>query len=190
MRYHRQSLIPWLGLVLIAAVLAGCGGTPAATTVPEPPAAPEPTAVPEPVQEPTKAPEPTAVPEPVQEPTTEPEPAAADISADDVVRMPMDELKTLIDEGAEVIILDNRPGPDYRNGHIKGAISLPWGIELDPAAVADLSKDAAVVTYCDCGPGEADSADMAAKLIRMGFKDVKTLAPGWYEWFEAGYPTE
>jgi rhodanese-related sulfurtransferase len=54
-----------------------------------------------------------------------------------------------------------------------------------------LSPNIPVVTYCDCGPGEADGADVARQLIAMGFKDVKTLAdPSITGWTDAGYPTE
>jgi hydroxyacylglutathione hydrolase len=109
----------------------------------------------------------------------------------DVPRITIQELKEMMDKGTEVIIIDTQPRAIYAMGHIKGAISLPWKSQIALEDVWSLASDVPVVTYCDCGPGEADSADMAAQLIRMGFDNVKTLKdPSIRGWKEAGYPME
>ena len=51
-------------------------------------------------------------------------------------------------------------------------------------------KDKLIITYCDCGPGEADSVDVANQLTEAGYRNVKTLADGWSAWIEAGYPVD
>jgi rhodanese-related sulfurtransferase len=106
-----------------------------------------------------------------------------------VPRISIEELKELIDSGADMVIVDVQPASVYSSCHIKGAISIPWSMELGEADIAKLPKDKPIITYCDCGPGEADSADTAAKLIGKGFKDVKVLAdPSIRGWEELGYP--
>lgn len=111
-------------------------------------------------------------------------------SSDDVVRMSVKELKETLDSGAGVVIADNRPKGDFDRQRIKGAVSLPWGMDVAPAAKKILPSDKLIVTYCACGPGESDSADVAAQLLSAGFKNVKTLKDGWEAWEAAGYPTE
>jgi rhodanese-related sulfurtransferase len=109
----------------------------------------------------------------------------------DVPRITIQELKEMMDKGKEVTIIDTQPRAIYAMGHIKGAVSLPWKSQIALEDVWSLASDVLVVTYCDCGPGEADSADMAAQLIRMGFANVKTLKdPSIRGWKEAGYPIE
>jgi hydroxyacylglutathione hydrolase len=109
----------------------------------------------------------------------------------DVPRISIEELKAMLDSGTPVTIIDAQPESIYAEGHIKGAISLPWKSQLDLEDVWTLPNDIPIVTYCDCGPGESDSADIAAQLIEMGFDDVKVLKdPAVRGWKEAGYPIE
>jgi len=109
----------------------------------------------------------------------------------DVPRITIQELKEIMDKGTELTIIDTQPRAIYAMGHIKGAVSIPWKSQIVLEDVWSLASDVPIVTYCDCGPGEADSADMAAQLIRMGFDDVKTLKdPSIRGWKEAGYPVE
>lgn len=109
----------------------------------------------------------------------------------DVPRITIQELKEMMDKGTKVTIIDTQPRAIYAMGHIKGAISLPWKSQIALEDVWSLANDVLVVTYCDCGPGETDSADMAAQLIRMGFDNVKALKdPSIRGWKEAGYPLE
>jgi len=109
----------------------------------------------------------------------------------DVPRITIQELKEMMDKGTEVTIIDTQPRAIYAMGHIKGAISLPWKSQIALEDVWSLASDVPVVIYCDCGPGEADSADVASQLIRMGFDNVKALKdPSIRGWKEAGYPIE
>ncbi len=109
----------------------------------------------------------------------------------DVPRISIQELKAMLDKGTPVTIIDAQPKSIYEEGHIKGAISLPWKSQIDLEDVWSLPSDIPIVTYCDCGPGESDSADIAAQLIGMGYDDVKVLRdPAIRGWKEAGYPIE
>ena len=109
----------------------------------------------------------------------------------DVPRISLQELKGMMDKGTPVMIIDVQPAGIYAEGHIKGAISLPASQRIKLEDVWDFPYDKLIVTYCDCGPGEADSADAAAQLIKFGFDDVKVLAdPSIRGWKAANYPLE
>jgi rhodanese-related sulfurtransferase len=108
----------------------------------------------------------------------------------DAPRISIQELKEMMDKGTAVTIVDAQPADIYAAGHIKGAVSVPWKSEIKMEDVFSLPSDLPIVTYCDCGPGESDSADVADQLIRMGY-DVKVLKdPSIKGWKEAGYPME
>ncbi|QEM69483.1 hypothetical protein FO488_15855 [Geobacter sp. FeAm09] len=109
----------------------------------------------------------------------------------DIPRITIDELKTLIDKKVDVVILDAQLKSIYDAGHIKGAISFPWKADLTDSDVSEIPKDKLVVTYCDCGPGETDSSDLAFQLLGLGFPDVKILLnPAIRGWKKLGYPLE
>ena len=112
-------------------------------------------------------------------------------TAQDVLRISIQELKKMMDGGKPVTIIDAQPKDVYKAGHIKGAISLPWKSQIPLEEMWNIPKDKPIVTYCDCGPGESDSADVASQLIQFGFEDVKVLGdPSIKGWREAGYPIE
>ncbi len=114
--------------------------------------------------------------------------AAAQI---EVPRITIHELKGMIDQGVSVLILDTRPRAIFEKGHIMGAISFPWKARITLQDVSDLPHDKLIVTYCNCGSGDADSANVAEHLVELGFSNVKVLAdPSIRGWKQAGYPLE
>lgn len=149
----------------------------ATTTLPTP----EPTALP--TAEPTEAePTDTPAPEEVDGPPTSPE---------QMPRISVEELKALMDSGERIAVVDVRPKESFDLGHIAGAISFPWKSQLTMGDVELLPMSLPMVTYCDCGEGEADSADVAFQLLSFGVQDVKVLAhPAIEGWIEAGYPSQ
>jgi rhodanese-related sulfurtransferase len=93
-------------------------------------------------------------------------------------------------QSGEVLFLDARPESQYVEGHIKGAVNLPWQ-DLDRYFMEVLEKfdgPEAIITYCD---GEACdlSHELALFLNEMGFENVYVLVNGWSAWREAGLPT-
>jgi len=108
----------------------------------------------------------------------------------DMPRIGIEELKALMDKGTPVTIIDVQPKGIYAEGHIKGAISLPASKRITLEDVWSIPSDQLIVTYCDCGPGEADSAEAASQLFMFGY-DVKVLSdPSIRGWKSAGYPIE
>jgi rhodanese-related sulfurtransferase len=108
-----------------------------------------------------------------------------------ISRISIDELKAMIDGGQDIVILDAQPKEVYDMEHIKGAISFPWAMKIEPRKAKSLPSGKLIVTYCDCGPGEGDSNDVAVQLKKMGFEKVMVLAdPSARGWKEKGYPME
>lgn len=181
-------------ILLVSAALLATSCAPAATPAPTPQSAA--TGAPSSPAPPAAVATPTPAEEDVATPTAEAAPEVSDYLPE-IPRMSLEELKQLLDSGARITILDNRPQESYQMGHIKGAISLPWKplltlADLEMAGIEYFPSDVTVITYCDCGPDEADSAGIAQQLIEMGVtEDVKVLAhPSIEGWIEAGYPTE
>jgi len=84
-------------------------------------------------------------------------------------------------------LVDVREAEEYAAGRIPGAQHLCKGIlERDiETAVPDFNAE--VVLYCGGGFRSALAAD---SLQKMCYKRVLSLAGGWREWREAGFPTE
>lgn len=108
----------------------------------------------------------------------------------EIPRITIEELKQKVDNGGDIVVLDAQPKAIYDKGHIKGALSFPWASKLTQWDVRHIPRDKMIIIYCDCGPGEADSSELAAQLREMGFNNVKVLAdPSIKGWIRAGYPT-
>lgn len=63
-----------------------------------------------------------------------------------VPRISLEELKQKFDAGAEMVILDVRSKEEFDQGHIPGAISIPWEEIKD--RYTELPRDKEIVTYC------------------------------------------
>ena len=112
-------------------------------------------------------------------------------ASSDIPRIAIESLKKMMDQKADLLIIDVQPRAVYEKGHIKGAVSLPWTPKLTEAQVASLPRNKPVVVYCDCGPGESDSSSIAERLLDFGFDNVSVLAdPSIRGWKQAGYPME
>ena len=88
--------------------------------------------------------------------------------------------------GGSVVILDVRPGEEYRAGHIPGALSVP--VEALEAALKTLSRDREVVAYCR-GPYCVFSDEAVAFLRARGYR-ARRLRQGLPDWRAAGMPVE
>ncbi len=104
---------------------------------------------------------------------------------DGVEQLAADQLQARLAKGS-VIVLDVRPGPEYRAGHIAGALSAPLG-SLDSVA-AKLPKRREIVAYCR-GP-YCVYADDAVRLLQERGLKARRLDVGLPEWRRAGRPVE
>jgi rhodanese-related sulfurtransferase/DNA-binding HxlR family transcriptional regulator len=86
----------------------------------------------------------------------------------------------------QVVLLDVRPEPEYRAGHIAGARSAPLA-EL-PSLLPKLPRRREIVAYCR-GP-YCVYADDAVRLLRERGLKARRLDVGFPEWRRAGLPIE
>lgn len=94
-------------------------------------------------------------------------------------------------EKGTALFLDARPPGQYAEGHIRGAINLPWqSVDSYFMEVADrLSQSEMLITYCD-GESCELSHELALFLKEMGYGSVHVLINGWTIWKQAGLPVE
>ena len=95
------------------------------------------------------------------------------------------EAKQLIDDSADVIIID--VSPIYAAGHLPGAVNYYVGDGSLDAAIPTLDKDATYLVYCHA---ESASRQGAQKLVDAGFTNVYRLEGEYDAWVDAGYPVE
>lgn len=96
------------------------------------------------------------------------------------------DLKTLLDKGDKVILIDARAANAFAAEHIPGAINIPHRTMTTETTV-HLDRDALVITYCD-GIGCNASTKGALAMARLGFT-VKELLGGLDWWKRDGYAT-
>ncbi|GAC1376909.1 MAG: metalloregulator ArsR/SmtB family transcription factor [Acidimicrobiales bacterium] len=84
----------------------------------------------------------------------------------------------------DLVVLDVRPEPEFRAGHIEGARSMP--ISELRRNLRTLPKDAAVVAYCR-GPYCVYADDAVRELNRRGFR-AQRLEDGYPEWKREDLP--
>jgi rhodanese-related sulfurtransferase/DNA-binding HxlR family transcriptional regulator len=95
------------------------------------------------------------------------------------------ELKDRMAEG-DVVVLDVRPEPEFRSGHIAGAVSVP--VKELAERLRELPEGHTVAAYCR-GPYCVFADDAVRTLRRHGVAAVR-LEDGYPEWEAAGLPVE
>jgi len=81
------------------------------------------------------------------------------------------------------VIIDDRAPEQFRSGHIKGAINIPFNTW--DTAIQKLDKNKIYLTYCRTGCGAGSS-----KMNTQGFKYVYDIQGGLNEWLSKGLPLE
>ena len=88
------------------------------------------------------------------------------------------EAKTIMDSGEEHIILDTREQEEFDEGHIKGAILIPY-TEIESKAEQMLpDKNKLILVYCRSGRRSKIAAESLSKL---GYTNVKEFG-GIIDW--------
>lgn len=101
----------------------------------------------------------------------------------DVPRISIDEVKALMAKD-QVVLIDVRDPQSFSEGHIPGAINVPF--DFIPNHVDDWKKEKRqLVTYCAC-LAESTAARAALDMEAFGVTNVKALLGGWHEWVKRG----
>jgi rhodanese-related sulfurtransferase len=91
---------------------------------------------------------------------------------------------TLFDADARVVVVDPRPMWSYGQGHISGAINIPFG-QLN-SQIWKL-EGAGVIVVAGETHNDSVAIAMSKRLIKLGFSNVKTLRGGLTGWEDAGH---
>jgi len=98
----------------------------------------------------------------------------------------IDETRQRIDSGRATVI-DVREESEWAAGHIQGAEYLGRGVLERDIEQRVPDKNAELILYCGGGFRSALAAD---NLQKMGYTNVASMAGGWREWKEKGFPVE
>lgn len=89
----------------------------------------------------------------------------------------------------EARFVDARPVQEYVDGHIQGAVNVPMldKEKLLPRLDRKIPKDAVVIVYCD-GEGCEASDKLSARMLQLGWKNVRVFEEGFPAWRDAMLP--
>ena len=77
--------------------------------------------------------------------------------------------------GEDLFVLDIRQPDVYNEGHVKGAVNVPWGPDAMPAALDKLPGDETIYVYCYT----AQTANQAVALLNFAGFEAKSVRFGW-----------
>ena len=89
-----------------------------------------------------------------------------------------DEAKKIMDSDEDIVILDTREREEYDEGHIPGAILLPYTEVYEKAEKVLSDKDKTILVYCRSG---RRSKIAAQALADLGYTNVKEFG-GIIDW--------
>jgi len=97
----------------------------------------------------------------------------------------VDDVKTRIDRGENLVLLDVREESEYARDHLPGAIHLGKGVIERDIEQRVPQLDTPLVLYCGGGYRSALAAD---NLQKMGYTSVLSMDGGIRGWREKGFP--
>ncbi len=151
--------LPLVLILVLSLVLAGCSSPASAPATSQPPAAEEPAPAPE-------APETDIVADTAKA-------YFANMPAD-VYKIPQQDFVDKVKANEDMFIMDIRQPDVYAEGHIKGAVNIPWG-EAIAQNLQNLPKDKPIMVYCYTGQ---TAGQTVALLNEAGF-NAKSVNLGW-----------
>ncbi len=91
----------------------------------------------------------------------------------------------------ETLFIDSRLAEAFKEGHIFGAINIPYEDKIDTSFLAEflVPKEKSIVVYCD-GSQCQSSVGLAKLLHDQGFINIRIFFGGWKEWQMEGLPVE
>jgi phage shock protein E len=101
-----------------------------------------------------------------------------------VPQVSADEVKSGIDTGKDMILLDVRTAGEYSRGKIANSINLPVDEISGKIESIIPDKEATVYVYCLSGSRSMHAVDV---MIKSGYKHVYDMANGLLAWRVKGY---
>ncbi|MFW5695332.1 MAG: rhodanese-like domain-containing protein [Alkalispirochaeta sp.] len=87
----------------------------------------------------------------------------------------MDDFVAMAEAGEDLYVVDIRRAEDYDEGHIDGAVNVPWGTSAMWESIPHLPTDETVYVHCYSG----QTAGQAIVMMRMAGVDAVSVNSGW-----------
>ena len=100
-----------------------------------------------------------------------------------------EELRQKVESGDGFVLVDALPPIAFAASRLPGAINIP---PPSVDGIADLripDRETEVVVYC-ANPDCESSVEVAARLVELGYRNVKHYSGGKEDWRAAGLPLE
>ena len=97
-----------------------------------------------------------------------------------------DQLKAMIEQKKEILLIDARTKEEYQEAHIDNALSIPENKFEESTSLLPADKNRLMVFYCNgvkCGK----SKKAAKKADAMGYKNILVYGEGFPVWEEKGH---
>ena len=109
---------------------------------------------------------------------------------DQPIEVKLANVKKFFDAGAALFV-DAREASEYAEGHIAGALSVPFDDAVKKPALLEPFKRAGkpLILYCSGGDCEL-SKDLARNMLAEGIRKVLVFTDGLPAWRAAGYPMD
>jgi rhodanese-related sulfurtransferase len=102
----------------------------------------------------------------------------------------VERVRTVLESG-DVILIDARSESEFAEGHLPGAVNIPFDQFVDYIDYVDSSVSLDSPIICYCRSVTCDLSDQLAQELRlMGYEKVVVYRGGWDEWIDAGLSTE
>ena len=98
-----------------------------------------------------------------------------------------DQVSEKLNNGGGYTLIDVREKEEYRDGHLRGALSMPRGFLELRVEEAIPDKGSPVIAYC---AGGTRSLLAARDMSEMGYTNVVSMSGGYTAWKGAGLPWE
>jgi len=90
-----------------------------------------------------------------------------------------DQLKAMMNDGAPIVIVDVREPELYAEGHVSGAINIPYEDDSQQRILKELSPGERIVFICHGGPMGDELSEI---LVRNNYPNVYNLIGGMRMW--------
>ena len=93
---------------------------------------------------------------------------------DHIYKIGQKDFLDMVKAGEDITILDIRSEKDYSEGHVKGALNLPWGTAISDN-LSKIPNDKPVFVYCYTG----QTAGQAVATLNVAGFDARSVNLGW-----------
>jgi rhodanese-related sulfurtransferase len=99
------------------------------------------------------------------------------------------ELRQKLESGDELVLVDALPPIAFAASRLPGAINIPPDSVDGMAELRIPDRETEVVVYC-ANPDCESSVEVAARLVELGYRNVRHYSGGKEDWRDAGLPLE